>query len=247
VTAAGSFPITLNQTPEGPYFVYDSAPDLFLGRTGRGPLEVVWDTSVLIDYFEYGGAMWEGEDLAIADDEYRAEVEGLNIIINLWTRRDIRFHVLDRTVKDAKKRQLSAERVESRRHAVGELAAALRLDMWADDRQERSRREALTDASGEPLPPSEARLQRLPKGIDRDLVRDAVTMGAHVFLTRDKPLLRHAESIKAHRLLLLSPLDLVEELAACGALLALLKPETAYWPLPDLQRMTHLINAIGHD
>jgi hypothetical protein len=46
-------------------------------------------------------------------------------------------------------------------------------------------------------------------------------------------------------LLIASPLDLLEQLTACGALLAILRPETVYWPLPDLQRAAHLIRALG--
>jgi hypothetical protein len=53
------------------------------------------------------------------------------------------------------------------------------------------------------------------------------------------------ENIRPHGLLLASPLDLLEELAACGALLCVLRRETSYWPIPDLQRMAHLVQALG--
>ena len=46
-------------------------------------------------------------------------------------------------------------------------------------------------------------------------------------------------------LLLASPLEFVDELVACGAMLAVMRPETVYWPLPDLQRMSHPIRALG--
>ena len=61
--------------PVGPHFVYDHAPGLFLARRGEGPLEVVWDTNVLVDYLQYGAAMWEGKPLD-APDGYLEELEG---------------------------------------------------------------------------------------------------------------------------------------------------------------------------
>lgn len=51
--------------------------------------------------------------------------------------------------------------------------------------------------------------------------------------------------MRSFRLFVASPLDLLEELAACGALLAVMQPQTVYWPVPDLQRMSHLIQALG--
>lgn len=71
---------TLSHLPEGPYFVYEHGPGLFLGRTGEGPLQAVWDTNILIDYLKYGATMWDGEDLAVDDEAYRAELEALHIL-----------------------------------------------------------------------------------------------------------------------------------------------------------------------
>lgn len=53
--------------PVGPHFAYKHGPGLFLGRRGEGPLEVVWDTNVLIDYLTYGAQMWEGEPFHAPD------------------------------------------------------------------------------------------------------------------------------------------------------------------------------------
>ncbi|MFD6135742.1 hypothetical protein [Isoptericola sp. NPDC060257] len=46
-------------------------------------------------------------------------------------------------------------------------------------------------------------------------------------------------------LLLVTPLDLVEELGAVGALHCLFEPQHLYWPMPDQQRVSHLIHALG--
>jgi hypothetical protein len=225
----------------GPHFVYHAAPDLFLGRRGAGPLEIAWDTNILLDYLEHGSALWEGQDPEVRDEEYFAELEALGIIINLWMRRDIRFRILPRSIDDAK-RGLSAARRSSRARAVDEVSAALALDVWGDLR---------SVAASPPLDllphkSQEARLvESLPKGADADLVRRAWRLGVHVFLTRDAGILRRAADVRPLGLLIASPLDLLEQLTACGALLAILRPETVYWPLPDLQRAAHLIRALG--
>lgn len=233
------------QVPEGPYFVYDAAPTLFLGRRGYGPLEVVWDTNVLIDYLTYGSAMWEGEELGVSDEDYLAELEGLNLLVNLWMRRDIRFHVLERSVTDAK-RALSAEDSRAREKAIDQITAALSLDVWAGLREEAGVGDAARPRSASDHPDVQRALSRVPEGADRELVNEAVRIDAHVFLTRDARVLRCADAMRPHRLLLASPLDVLEELVACGAMDAVMKPETMYWPLPDLQRTSHLIQAVGH-
>jgi len=224
---------------EGPHFHYDSAPGLFLGRSGRGPLEIVWDTNILLDYLEHGHVIWDEGSFDVADEDYCAELEALGLLINVWTRRDVRINILDRSITDAKKR-LSAARMRSRATAVDEVAAALTLDVWhgREDEDEDEDYPWL----GVIVPPEV--LERIPEGADRELVAEAVERGGHVFLTRDGGVLRCRDVFKPHRLLLASPLDLLEELAACGALLSVLRPETMYWPLPDLQRLSHLIQAL---
>jgi hypothetical protein len=227
----------------GPHFMYEEAPHLFLGRRGMGPLEVVWDTNVLLDYLEHGGALWEGV-LQLDDEDYAAELEALGLIINLWMRRDIRFRVLLRSIHDAK-RTLSTQRQHLRARAIDELAAALTLDAWPELGAPRETEQAAHIAL--PRSAAERLLERLPSGADRDLVIEALGLGAHVFLTRDRGLLTRASDLQRLGLLIASPLDLLEQLAECGALLAVLRPETVYWPLPDLQRTSHLIQALPSD
>ncbi len=71
--------------PEGPHFEYEPTKDLFFGRHGRGPLVVVWDTNLLIDYFDHGRALWAGESLPdILPSDQGDQLEALQVIMTLW-------------------------------------------------------------------------------------------------------------------------------------------------------------------
>jgi hypothetical protein len=227
--------------PEGPHFVYEAGPAIFLGRRGRGPLHVAWDTNLLLDYFQFGSALWEGDGLPDSvGQDYAAELEGLQLLLGLWVFRDIRFLILPDTIEDAKKK-LSPERRGDRIRAFEEFAAALRLVGSGEaDLDVPSRRGLLI------LPESELRraLAEVPPGFDRRLVEAAVRSGAHIFLTRDAGVLRSRNVLRPFGLLMASPLDLLEELVGCGAFDCLLKPRCAYWPMPDQQRVAHLIRAL---
>jgi hypothetical protein len=227
--------------PEGPHFLYDTARHLFLGRRGRGPLFVAWDTNLLIDYFTYGSLLWHGESLPDSvRGDYGAELEGLQLVLSLWVFRDLRFVLLPETLSDAKK-QLSPERVASRQTAFDEFASALRLVGFGDPKVDQPSRDGLLILPDAEL---ERALARVPKGYDRRLVRSAILSGAQVFLTGDLKVLRNRDAMRPFGLLLASPLDLVEALFGCGAFHCLLAPGFAYWPLPDQQRMGHLITAL---
>jgi len=222
---------------EGPHFVFEQSPRLFLGRRGRGPLRIAWDTNLLIDYFQYGRALWDGGALPdTVSDEYGEELEGLQLIVALWVMRDIRFYVPLSALQDGKK-GLSVTQAADRRRAFEEFASALTLVEAPGEKRE-------------PVPlilPERvlmAALQQLPTGQDRELVDEALRSGIHVFMTRDRGLLKSQGVLRSLGLLIASPLDVVEELAACGALHCLLDPRFAYWAVPDLQRMTHLIRAL---
>lgn len=216
---------------EGPHFVYHHAPELFLGRRGRGPLRVVWDTNVLIDYLTYGREIWNDAMPEADGDAHTAELEGLAFLMNLWVVREIELIVLPETVDEAK-RKAPATRTREFEWAVDQTAQAL----------------ALVSSEEECEPPTDIlgskALSLLPNGDDQLLVSAAHGLGAHVFLTRDRGVLRCRDAVAAHGLLILSPLDLLEELIACGAMHAVFRRETAYWPMPDLQRVSHLIQAL---
>lgn len=226
--------------PEGPHFLYEDGPSLFLGRSGRGPLHVAWDTNLVIDYFEYGGQLWDGEPLPQAiPAEQGEELEGLQMLISLWVLRDIRFHILFGVIDDSKK-QLAPRRRRQRVHAWKEFCAALALVEDADE------------GYGAPAPLAgllageiNEALAHVPAGNDRTLVEDALKAGMQVFMTCDKGVLRAREYLKPLGLLIASPLDLLEELGAAGALHCLFERQHLYWPMPDQQRVSHLIQALG--
>jgi hypothetical protein len=227
--------------PEGPHFRYTDGASLFLGRSGRGPLQVAWDTNLLIDYFEYGSQLWDGEPLPQAiPAEQGEEMEGLQVLVSLWVLRDIRFHILPGVIDDSKKKPLAPSRRRRRLHAWEEFCAALAL--VEDDE----------DGYGTAIPPvgSSGReideaVSHVPNGNDRALVRDSLTTGMHVFMTCDKGILKARDSFASLGLLLASPLDLIEELGAAGALHCLFEPKHLYWPMPDQQRVSHLIQALN--
>jgi hypothetical protein len=237
---AGGLRIPDNIPPvEGPHFVYEQGPHLFLGRKGHGALHIAWDTNLLIDYFAYGRELWKGDSLSeLLPGERGEQLEALQIIVGLWVLRDIRFHILRRTITDSKKKELSAERREQRLAAWHEFCAAIAL--VGDDDEYRG--ETLI------LPRSELdrALAHVPAGNDRDLVAAAVRNKVHVFLTRDKGVLRARMALRPFGLHITSPQDLLEDLAVCGALSCLLIPQHLYWPMPDQQRVAHLVSALIH-
>lgn len=232
---AGPWP-TAPWLVEGPHFVYEQGPDLFLGRTGRGPLLLAWDTNLLIDYFDHGEALWSGHDLPAVGDRLGEELEALQLLMALWVLRDIRIVLLPGVASDAKRR-LTAERRRDRLRAFAEFARAISLVADED--------------TPPPRPPLhlprsflEAALDRVPCGGDRTLVRQAVQAGVHAFLTRDRRVLACAAAFRPLGLRIVSPQDLLELLAACGALCCMTERRQLHWPFPDLQRVTHLARAI---
>jgi hypothetical protein len=129
--------------PEGPQFVYEAGPDLFLGRRGWGPLYIAWDTNLLLDYFQFGSALWQGDGLPDSlGQKHAEELEGLQLLLSLWVLRDIRFVILPDSIDDAKK-QLSPERRENRIRAFDEFASALRLVGWGESDAEAASHDGL--------------------------------------------------------------------------------------------------------
>jgi hypothetical protein len=220
---------------EGPHFVYTDNRRLFLGRVGRGPLRIALDTNMLIDYFQHGRALWEGAPLPeLIPGTHGEELEGLQIVTAISVLRDIRFYVLQGTLGDAK-RALDARRLGERLQALREFAGALSaVDRTSD---------------GEPLPLAlpdsvlHEALASVPAGNDRALVAESVRRRTHVFLTRDKAVLRAAPALRSFGLYIGTPLDLLEELTACGAVFCLTDPRYAYWPLSNQDRVAHLYHA----
>lgn len=226
--------------PIGPDFDYDRHPSLFHGRRGRGPLHMVWDTNLLIDYFENGHALWSRGGWSSRAATYEDELEALQFIVALWVIRDIRFHVLPRVVTDAK-RKLAERRLRDRINAWEQFAAALRLVGYGEPTFPGPSKDGVLWLPGDELAHA---LSRIAGQLDRALVHDAARLGAHVFLTRDQQVLAAARHFTVFGLHICSPGDLLEELVACGAFHCLLAPPYAYWPLPDQARVTHLVEAL---
>jgi hypothetical protein len=136
------------------------------------------------------------------------------------------------------KRRLTGSQIRSRRRAFDEFTKSLTL--VGSDEQESSSQGLLH------LPDSmrgEA-LKGLSGDWDRILVSQAIDAGEHVFLTRDKRILRSRPRLRPFGLMPATPGDLLESLLACGAFNCLLSPRCAYWPLMDTQRTAHLIRAL---
>lgn len=184
---------------EGPHFVSRRAR-LVSGSPWRGPLLLAWDTNLLIDYFEYGAALWQGDELPDATDEYGLQLEALQLVMGLWVMRDIRIVVLPASVSDARE-QLAHERYAARRHAFGEFARAIAL--VADDTPSPQPALLLPDSA------LQEALGGVPSGGDRTLVEQAARAGAHVFLTRDDRVAKAAPTMRPFGLVLAKPQDLL--------------------------------------
>ena len=229
-----------NVAPEGPHFVFERTPSLFLGREGRGSLRIAWDTNLLLDYFTHGAKLWEGDGLVgPSEDRYGEELEALQILIAVWVARDIDFILLPPTLRDSKKKALSADRVQARSHAMRAFEDALQhSSVWTEEHPESRTREL----------PSKVKTQLLgsvPAGNDRLLVESALDSNVHVFLTRDQGILKSAHVFRAVGILIVSPQDMLGQLGATGALHAFFEPSYFYWPMPDQARVEHLVRALG--
>jgi hypothetical protein len=186
--------------------------------------------------------MWD--DIGLPDElgENRRDLlESLQLIITLSVMRDIRFHLFPTVIADAK-RTLTERRLVNRVRAVDEFAAANSLSEW-NDHEYRS----VSKVSGLLILPWRERqiaLSQVPAGMDRRLVEEALLNDCHVFLTSDKGLLRSARYISPFGLRICMPGDLMEDLFSTGAALCLFDRRFAHWPMPDVQRISHLIQAL---
>ena len=181
-------------------FCSAALPDLLPLRF-HGPLVVALDSSVLIDFQEHGAQLINNDLPDAIEAHYRDELDALGAIVDLWLIRDIRFIVTPASLNDTKRNGFRADRVE----AVEALAKCLAFQQgdWVSP------------------PPSDLYLAPqgqelgLPDGPDRELVLEAQSVGAHVFLTRDGRVLKRA-SLVGPRLSVLSPTGLLARLTSAG-------------------------------
>lgn len=173
-------------------------PSLLHG-TYHGPLVVAVDSSVLVDLQMHGVEVLE-QDVRVAESKYRAELEALGWILDLWLLRDIRFVVPPRAKSDARTGHVPTSR-EPAIDAI-EQSLAFQLDFpekWPEP------------ASLEPG----IEVLGLPAGGDLDLVQEALGLRASVFLTRDYTVIRRAD-IKGAAMRVISPKTLAAELRRAG-------------------------------
>jgi hypothetical protein len=219
----------------GPSFDYSQLVPL-LGQREElsGPIWVAWDTNVLSYYETYGLAMWENDLPEVITGADPDEVEALGALISVWMWWDLRFMVMDATESDSR-RPRSVDDLARRRRAISGLAEALSLglDGWQDWPEQRR---ALPDTVA----------LRLPKGQDRELVKEAQVLGADVFLTTDRKVLRCDAQVRPHGLRCMSPTGLLDDLIRAGV-----QPNWAPSQMgglaPDLGRMSALIAALDQD
>ena len=222
----------------GPDFDYRESSLMFAGRVGRGPLRVAMDTNLLIDYFEHGHAMWAGESVAKAHvGEYGEHLEALQLILAVWVLRDIEFVMLKESLRDSKRRKLAPHLDKRNRKAWMEFYSALtHSPHYSADRADAAQRlhPRLVDRV----------IEAVPAGGDQRLVRAALNDGAHVYLTRDKGVVRASAQLRAVGLSVMTAGDLLEALSLYGALNFLGDPTSLYWPLPDQEKVAHVIWAL---
>lgn len=203
----------------------------------HGPLVVALDSSILIDLQQHGNGILSGE-LQVAESKYAEELEQLGQLIDLWLLRDIRFIVTPRSYTDAKR--TTAAFTVRRGPTIRALAESLafQLGNWVQE----------APSEWRDLKPYEG-VQGLPDNADRALVAEAVTVGAHVFLTRDAKLVANV-SVPSQDLRACMPSVLVAELQASkvahfsgGLCYGAACPYVAFAaPGPDLGKWTGLLS-----
>lgn len=165
----------------------------------HGPLVVALDSNLLIDLQQYGHELLVDE-ISVIEEKYAEELESLGTLLNLWMLRDIRFVVTPRARSDARR---SAPGFEALIDGLAE-SLAFQFGDWT----------VAAPSSGPRLVPVGEELG-LPDSADRDLVLEAQSAGAHVFLTRDRRVLRNT-SLTGPALRVLAPSEVADELVIAG-------------------------------
>lgn len=165
----------------------------------HGPLVVALDSNILIDLREHGNAVLNDEppNDGVTHEE---ELLALGTLIDIWLLRDIRFIVTPRSRTDAKR--FTDRFLATRGPAIEALAESLAFQYgdWTvpvpsdlDD----------LDMCGS--------VDGLPEGPDRELIGEAQSVGAHVFLTRDRAVLDRAV-VSGRQLVIMAPTALADEM-----------------------------------
>jgi hypothetical protein len=182
-------------------FCHEALRDL-LPAGYHGPMVIALDTSVLLDLHQHGNRLLNG-DTPDVEDRYGEELEGLGGLIDLWLMRDIRFLLTPRVLSDGK--GITSRQIDQREAAMRALTTALvfQRGTWNDVELPPQALVPIGEETG------------LPHGADRDLVLEAQSLGAHVFLTRDRALARRVR-LNGPVVSVLSPAILWDELVIAG-------------------------------
>jgi hypothetical protein len=190
-------------TDEGGLGFCHAAVPAILPAGYHGPLVVALDSSILIDLQEHGRALVDGE-APYGDAEYQEELGALGLLIDMWLLRDIRFIATPRSRTDAKR--MTERFIATRGPAIDALAESLAFQ-YGD-------RTVAVPSDFEDLFPR-GEIRGLPDSADRDLVAEAQSVGAHVFLTRDHAILDKAV-VTGAGLAIMAPTSLAGALTHAG-------------------------------
>jgi hypothetical protein len=189
-------------------FDYGRSPRIFLGRLGLGPLRIAWDTNILIDWSHFGARLLR-EDVPgppEVDINHRDDLAALAFLMNgpMFTR-DIRLIALSAQLKDFGRR-VPSDKIDWRRRQLSEIRAA-----W----------QCLAFNEGAPATNAKARARWqapwISQRLDRKLVEEAIMRGCHVFLTRNRDVLDHADHLSAIGLAASTPSELSNEFLSSDA------------------------------
>jgi hypothetical protein len=214
-----------------------------MGRTGYGPLRVAWDTDILIDWRDFGRFLLSDDEHLTGDEHLPANLDAAHmedlvalgqVMNRVWCTRDMRIHPLRRQLRDVGRYHGERRQVlmDERTRQLDEVASAL----WCVGLGRDLRR---------PVARLPARLRYatwMAKSQDRALVEEAIASGCHVFLTRDRKVLRHSPRLATLGMVVLRPSGFLDELLEAGALYSIAGPDGT---ICDHHKFIHLKAAAG--
>ncbi len=167
--------------------------------------------------------------------DHDEDVVALDAVMNsIWMVRDVRVYPLRRQMSDfggARGRPRDGRLAAERARQLDEIASALWCVGLSGEFKQRGRSLA-----------GDWRAPTMRPSADRTLVEDAIVRGCHVFLTRDKKIIRHGQPLAALGIAALRPTELLDTLAASGELG---RPGGADGMICDNHKWKHLEAATG--
>lgn len=213
-------------------FDYGASPEFFSGRQGEGPLILALDTNVVIHLTQrfddvIGALGWNG----LSPGGWAEPDRALQDLFAVWFWRHVSMHISELTIDDAKK-SLTTERQTRRLEAISMFAR----DRWLRD---------WTVEDVETKPPELPTPQDVPPGRDGELVRDAVSIGAHAFVTFDRGIIRYDDALRPWQLRLCEPGWLLEQLTNASEFSVLQLGDLP--PVADLLMLSELYSLAEDD